>query len=136
MHSGLSEQVRHLAVREYIEPARLKGASVVIPVGELQAKLRKEGFPSGHIRQICTSLESKLFSERFGLRLDSPAGQPERVSTVLRFRFLDSRLSPPAASDAEDPLLDLAGVLQGSIREGAKVFLHTLRKDRDFEQSR
>jgi hypothetical protein len=136
MHSGLSEKVRQLAVKEYVDPARRTGASVVIPVGEIQKKLRQEGFPSGHIRQICTSLESKLFSERLGLRLDSPAGQPERVTTVFRFRFTDSKLSSAAASETVDPLLELAGVLRGAIREGAKAFLQDLRKDRDFEQKR
>src|SRR5260370_12918009 len=73
MHTGLSEKVRQLAVKEYVEPARRKGANVVIPVGEIQQKLRREGFPSGHIRQICTSLESKLFSDRFVLKLAIPA---------------------------------------------------------------
>jgi hypothetical protein len=136
MHSGLSEKVRQLAVKEYVEPARRTGANVVIPVGEIQKKLRQEGFPSGHIRQICTSLESRLFSERFGLRLDSPAGQPERVTTIFRFRFTDSKLSSSAASETTDPLLELAGVLRGAIREGAKAFLQDLRKDREFEQRR
>jgi hypothetical protein len=136
MGAGLSEKVRGLAVKEYVEPARRKGTTVVIPVGEIQQKLRKEGFPSGHIRQICTSLESKLFSERLGLRLDSPAGQPERVTTVFKFHFIDSKLSRSAVSEAGDPLLELTGVLRGAIREGAKAFLKELRKDRDFEQTR
>jgi hypothetical protein len=134
MHSGLSEKVRQLAVKEYVEPARRKGTNIVIPVGEIQQKLRREGFPSGHIRQICTSLESKLFSERLGLKLDSPAGQPERVTTTFQFRFTDSNLSGPLTSATEDPLLELAGVLRGAIREGAKAFLREMRKDRDFEQ--
>jgi hypothetical protein len=131
MNSGLSEKVRQLAVKEYVEPARRRGANVVIPVGEIQQKLRREGFPSGHIRQICTSLESKLFREHLGLKLESPAGQPERVTTIFRFRFKDSKLSR-SASGTEDPLLELAGILRGAIREGAKAFLHDLRKDRDF----
>lgn len=130
---GLSEKVRQLAVREYVEPARRRGGNVVIPVGELQRKLRGEGFPSGHIRQICTSLESKLFSERLGLRRDDPEGQPERVSTVFRFHFIDNRLAVPAGRDVDDPLLELAGVLQGAIPEGVKAFLHELRKDRDAQ---
>ena len=139
MKYGWSEQVRRLAVREYVEPARHKGVNVVIPVGEIQEKLRREGFPSGHIRQICTSLESRLFSERFGLTMDSPSGQPERVTTVFRFRFADGSLSRPSAREAierEDPLLELAGVLHGAIREGAKAFLEELRKDHDPRQER
>jgi hypothetical protein len=135
MQSGWSEKVRQLAVKEYVEPARRKGSDVVIPVGEIQQKLRREGFPSGHIRQICTSLESKLFSERLGLKLDSPVGQPERVTTVFRFHFKEAVLSRPMASETEDPLLELAGVLRGAIREGAKAFLQELRKD-EFEQAR
>jgi hypothetical protein len=134
MQSGWSEKVRQLAGKEYVEPARRKGSDVVIPVGEIQQKLRREGFPSGHIRQICTSLESKLFSERLGLKLDSPAGQPERVTTVFRFHFKEGALSRPVASEIEDPLLELAGVLRGAIREGAEAFLQELRKD-EFEQA-
>jgi hypothetical protein len=134
MQSGWSEKVRQLAGKEYVEPARRKGSDVVIPVGEIQQKLRREGFPSGHIRQICTSLESKLFSERLGLKLDSPAAQPERVTTVFRFHFKEGALSRPVASEIEDPLLELAGVLRGAIREGAEAFLQELRKD-EFEQA-
>lgn len=136
MKYGLSEQVRRLAVKEYVEPARHKGMHVVIPVGEIQEKLRREGFPSGHIRQICTSLESRLFSERFGLKMDNPAGQPERVTTVFRFRFADGSIPRPAVHESEDPLLELAGVLHGAIREGAKAFLEEMRRDRDPGQAR
>lgn len=138
MNAGLSEKVRQLAIREYVEPARRRGATVIIPVGEIQQKLRQDGFPAGHIRQICTSLESKLFSERLGLSLESPAGQPERVTTILRFRFADktSFISRSSADEIEDPLLGLVGVLRGAIREGAKAFLHEIRKDRDFEQTK
>src|SRR6266478_3139039 len=91
MRTGLSEKVRQLAVKEYVESARRKGMGVVIPVGETQRKLRQEGFPSGHIRQICASLESSLFSQRSGLKLESPVGQPERVETVFRFHFTEAR---------------------------------------------
>jgi hypothetical protein len=138
MNTGLSERVRQLAITDYVEPARRKGSDVVIPVGEMQKKLRQKGFPSGHIRQICTSLESKLFYDRLGLSLDSPPGQPERVTTVFRFRFADKTRSRAGASEteADDPLLQLAGILRGAIREGAKSFLHELRKDRDFEKAR
>jgi hypothetical protein len=136
MQSGLSEKVRKVAIKEYVEPARRKGMNVVIPVGEIQQKLRQEGFPSGHIRQICTSLETKLFSEPLGLKLDSPVGQPERVTTVYRFHFTDNKLSRPVPSESEDPLLGLTGVLRGAVREGAKAFLDELRRDRDTEQAR
>jgi hypothetical protein len=136
VNAGLSEKVRQLAIREYVEPARRRGAAVIIPVGEIQQKLRQDGFPSGHIRQICTSLESKLFSERLGLSLESPAGQPERVTTILRFRFADKTSFRSSEDEIEDPLLGLVGVLRGAIREGAKTFLHELRKDRDFESTK
>jgi hypothetical protein len=136
MNAGLSEKVRQLAVKEYVEPARRSGSNVVIPVGEIQQKLRREGFPSGHVRQICTSLESKLFSERFGLKLETPVGQPERVTTVLRFRFTEMPVSRIAVSKEEDPLLELAGVLRGAIQEGAKAFLDELRRDSNFGQTR
>ena len=82
----------------------------------------------------CPSLESKLFYERLGLKMESPTGQPERVATVFRFRFADDKLSRAMANVTEDPLLELTGVMRGAIREGAKAFLHELRKDRDSGQ--
>ena len=136
MSIGWSEQVRQFATQEYVEPARRKGVSVVIPVGEINQKLRSKGFPAGHIRQICTSLESKLFRERLGLKLESPAGQPERVTTVLRFRFDDKVATGRKVIPAEDPLMELVGSLRGAIPEGAKAFLDEMRKDREFGQSR
>lgn len=136
MRTGWSEQVRQFATKEYVEPARRKGESVVIPVGEISQKLRSKGFPAGHIRQICTSLESKRFRERLGLKLESPEGQPERVSTVLRFRFDDKAATGRKVSPAEDPLLMLVGSLGGAIPEGAKAFLQEMRKDQSSGESR
>jgi len=54
---------------------------------------------------------------------------------VLRFRFVDSGLTRPKTGEPEDPLLELAGVLHGAIREGAKAFLEEIRKDRDSGQA-
>src|SRR5258708_36191079 len=99
MRTGLSEKVRQLAVKEYVEPARRKGTGVVFPVGEIQRKLCQEGVPSGHIRQICTSLESTLFSRRYGLKLESPEGQSERAATIFLLRFTEARAKRPPATE-------------------------------------
>ncbi len=129
----LSEQVRQVAMRDYIEPAKKNGKCVEIPIGEMQEKLRSEGFPSGHIRQICTSLESNLFIRRNRLIRDTPVGQPERVGTVLRFRFADRPLVAPSLKQriAEDPLLALAGRFPRAFPEGAEVFLKEIRRDKE-----
>ena len=132
MRTGLSEKVREVARREYIEPALRAGTEVVIPVGELQHKLRQEGFPSGHVRQICTSLESNIFTRQYELVRETPPGQPEKVSTSFRFRFAKAPLSKRGGvpkRHEDDSLLALVGVLQGAVREGAVAFVRELRQD-------
>src|ERR1039458_4907380 len=85
---GSSVKVRNVARRDYVETAR-KEKGLRISLGDIQRTLQKEGFPPGHLRQIRTSLESRLFWEPVGLRLISSRGQPDRVGTVLEFSFVD-----------------------------------------------
>lgn len=127
--NGSSDKVRSVARRDYVKTAR-KEDGIRISLGDIQRTLQKERFPAGHLRQIRTSLESRLFWEPLGLRLVSQPGQPDRVGTVLEFSFVDAESSgSPAAG--QDPLLALSGILRGAIREGAAAFLQELRRDKD-----
>lgn len=128
MKTGWSERIRDVADREYVVPASRERKPVRIVVGEIQQKLRAEGFPAGYTNQICTSLESEKFWKERGLEMRSPLGQPRRHSTTFEF-FFDGTQPPPKASK-EDPLLEMAGVLKGAIREGAAAFVRELRRDK------
>jgi hypothetical protein len=129
MKMGWSDRIRDLAEREYVNPARVSGGKISIRVGDIQKKLKAQGFPAGYTNQILTSLESHIFWERRGLEMDTPPGQPRRHETVLTFRFKDGAGVPLKAS--QDPLLELKGLLRGAIREGADAFVRELRRDKE-----
>jgi hypothetical protein len=133
MTKGSSDHVRRVARRDYVQSAK-STEELQIPLGELQKALQMEGFPSGHLRQIRTSLESSLFWEPLGLKLASERGQPDRVGTVLRFAFATAKGHNSTTPKVKDPLLELSGVLRGAIREGAAAFLKELRKDKEPEE--
>jgi hypothetical protein len=129
MALGKSELVRRIAERDYVTPAMANGGEVHIRVGDLEKTLLREGFPTRHINQICSALESDKFS---GTRLElrGGKGRPRRVDTIYEFR-VRQRTSPPAPlQPAPDPLLELMGVLKGAIREGADAFLREMRRDK------
>lgn len=128
MKTGWSDRIRELAEHEYVNPARREGGKIRIRVGDMQKKLKAQGFPPGYTNQILTSLESERFWKDRGLEMDTPPGQPRRHETVLTFHFkenIGTSLKP-----ARDPLLELAGILKGAIREGADAFVRELRRDK------
>jgi hypothetical protein len=129
MKTGGSEKVREVAEWEYVRPARASKKNVQIVVGDLHRKLRSVGFPAGHTNQICTSLESEKFWKERGLELCSPIGQPRRHSTVFEFRFVGGHNEAKPEAEVQDPLLELAGILKGAIKEGADAFVKELRLD-------
>jgi hypothetical protein len=134
MKTGKSELVREVADREYVLPARSERKPVKIVVGEIHRKLREVGFPPGHTNQICTSLESEKFWKERGLELCSPIGQPRRHSTTFEFRFQGAGGNSDASRHIADPLLELRGILEGAIREGADAFVRELRRDKVRER--
>ena len=128
MRTGWSDRIRELADREYVNPARKQGNNVRIRVGDMQRKLKAQGFPPGYTNQILTSLESDKFWRDRGLEMDTPPGQPRRHGTVLVFHFKEN--AERLYKTGTDPLLELAGILKGAIREGADAFVRELRRDR------
>jgi hypothetical protein len=135
MSKGSSEKVREVAGRIYIRPARNRRELVDIRVGDMQNLLRTEDFPSAHINQICTSLESDKFWRPLGLQMLTPKGQPRRVDTVFRFAFIDHPKNLVRDGVVSDPLMELSGILRGAIREGASAFLRELRRDKEPQQA-
>jgi hypothetical protein len=130
MQTGWSDRIRDVAEREYVNPARKARGKIDIRVGDLQRKLKAQGFPGGYTNQILTSLESERFWKPRGLALDSPSGQPRRHETVLSFHFNENTSATQRTAE-EDPLLELAGILKGAIREGANAFVRELRRDKE-----
>ena len=128
MRTHWSDRIREMADREYVNPARLQGGQIRIRVGDIQKKLKAQGFPAGYTNQILTSLESDRFWADRGLEMDTPPGQPRRHETVLMFHFKDDVQRLPKESN--DPLLELVGILKGAIREGADAFVRELRRDK------
>jgi hypothetical protein len=126
--TGWSERIRTLVEREYVVPARREGREIRIRVGDVQKKLKAQGFPAGYTNQILTSLESERFWKERGLEMDTPPGQPRRHETVLTFHFKEN--IGTSSKVAPDPLLELAGILKGAIREGADAFIRELRRDK------
>ncbi len=129
MDKGWSEKVRSVAEREYIRPAVRGGCEVTIRVGDIHQMLRKEGFPTGHISQICSALESEKFWKRQGLEPRTPKGQARRLDTSYVFRVKEGA-QPRTEETRPDPLLELVGVLKGAIREGADAFVREIRRDK------
>lgn len=127
MKTGWSDRIRELADREYVNPARSGNGKIRICVGDMQKKLKAQGFPAGFTNQILSSLESERFWRDRGLEMETPAGQPRRHETVLAFHFKENA---NRSLDSQDPLLELAGLLRGAIREGADAFVRELRRDK------
>jgi hypothetical protein len=128
MKTGWSDRIREIADREYVSPARSGGGRIRIRVGDMQKKLKAQGFPPGYTNQILTSLESERFWKERGLEMDTPPGQPRRHETVLTFHFKGTADGP--SERGRDPLLEMAGILKGAIREGADAFVRELRRDK------
>lgn len=138
LKTGWSEQVRQVADREYVEPARGHAAEVRIPFGEFKAKLVKLGFPSGYANQVASPLESEKFWLPRGLEMVSPKNQPRRVDTVLEFRFVKREAAgekrrETARERAERLTEKLRGLLKEEIAAhgGSEGFIRWVRSDED-----
>jgi hypothetical protein len=133
MKTGWSEKVREVADQDYVQPSRRNASYVRIRFGDLQAKMRQQGFPLQHPNQIASALESRKFWEPRGLIMCSPKGQSRKVDAIFEFKFAKE---PQARGDefvAQDPLLALAGILKGAICEGADAFIRDIRMDKGSE---
>jgi hypothetical protein len=129
MKTGWSEKVRDVADRDYVRQARQNRSRVRIRFGDLKAKLLELGFPSQNANQIASPIESSKFWQPRGLEMCTPKGQARKVDTVFEFRFIDET-ETPENKILNDPLLELAGILKGAIREGVDTFVREIRMDK------
>jgi hypothetical protein len=140
-HGDGNARIRQVAWSEFIEPQIKQGkAEIILPIKPLMKRLEAEGFPKNRPRQFCTAPQEGAFLEAKNLILDHVEGPPSGNSTtvILHFRFsgeFPSTVSSGSdgndlrSSPGPDPLLELQGILKGAIVEGAKAFLHELRRD-------
>jgi hypothetical protein len=85
---------------------------------------------------FCNAIQTRDFLNEAGverLRIDGP-GSKTSTTVVVWYRFRDATPSTSVERskdpiNSEDPLLEIAGVLKGAIREGAAAFLRELRRD-------
>jgi len=92
MNLGLSDQVRKLARKKYVDPAMLAGKQrFSIPVKELLRELESEGFPGRNTPQVCSALQTSRFLRENGLEIEGVDGPPSKMSTtvVVRYRLAD-----------------------------------------------
>jgi hypothetical protein len=129
MKTGWSEKVREVAIRDYVYPAKQTRSRVRIRFGDLKAKMLGLGFPAQNANQIASPIESEKFWEPLGLQMCSPKGQPRKVDTVFEFRFIDKTEMHDGKIE-NDPLLELAGILKGTICEGVDTFVREIRMDK------
>ena len=129
---GWSDKVRDVAERDFVRPARQHGGRVRIRFGDLKSKMVQVGFPPQNANQIASPIESEKFWKPLGLEMCTPKGQSRRVDTIFEFRFVDEK--PQVLRVEDDPLLQLAGILKGAIREGADAFIREVRRDKETGQ--
>lgn len=80
-----SDQVRAYVARNYIAPARIRGASTVtVRAGEVHKALR---WDSRRVPQICSALSTRKFLRSAHLELVARKGPPSGQSTTVEFTY-------------------------------------------------
>src|ERR1700749_328688 len=88
MRHGLSDQVRALALKHYVEPAKRAGKKhFSIAVRDLMQELRPQGFPAENWRQICTAIQADKFIRWSGLEIEAVEGPPSKTRTTVVVRY-------------------------------------------------
>lgn len=153
MRHGLSDQVRALALKHYIEPAKRAGKThFSIAVRDLMQELRPKGFPAENWRQVCTAIQAEKFLRSSGLEIEAVDGPPSKTSTTVVVRY---RVAIPGAAAEPTEILSSArqsddrqetpeerahrltgkifGLLKDELAEygGGEAFLRWIRSDDD-----
>ena len=125
--TSYADQVRDLARRQYVEPARHRHASTIrIVVGDVQraAKL------TNRVSLVCQALKSHKFLDENRLVLEKSEGPPSGMSTTVAYtyRLLDEGERIMGPSDS--PFLRLRGIAKEIFESlgGGEAFI---RKERE-----
>ncbi len=96
---GLSDQVRSVAVRRYVQPAVRAGKTKIsIAARDLMEDLRPKGFPDKNWHQICSAIQAEKFLRANGLEIEGVDGPPSRTSSTVVVHY---RLAGPVESTGE-----------------------------------
>lgn len=84
------DEIREFALREYVIPARDRGANLVeIRAGDVHAKLRSEGRLVGNqISAVCVALGADRFTRQAQVRRVSIVGPAQGANTTFVFEVL------------------------------------------------
>ena len=97
MNYGLSDQVRAVALKKYVQPAILAGKMrFSVSVRDLMQHLRADGFPERNWPQVCTAIQAQKFLRENGLEIEGVDGPPMKQSptVVVRYQVANQRLKP------------------------------------------
>ncbi|HEV2135620.1 MAG TPA: hypothetical protein VGR47_15400 [Terracidiphilus sp.] len=149
MSTKISDRIRSLARDKYVRPAVQKGkVQFTIKVRDLLNDLKADGFPSGHIPQICSALQTTKFLRENGLEIEQVEGPPSKMSPTVVVRYLITKPQQVSGSavkmgegistplEAESPEArarrlteKLRGLLKDELAEygGAEAFIRRVR---------
>lgn len=157
MNAGLSDKIRALVKKRYVDPAILSGkGKFSIRVRDVLGDLSAEGFPGGHTPQICSALRTSKFLRENGLEIEEVEGPPSKMSptVVVRYRVANSAVQPanwkepeqgrPAGPIGETPgerAFRLTEKIRGLLKEelaeygGGEAFLRWIRSEEEDEDA-
>jgi hypothetical protein len=99
---GLSDEVRSIALKKYLEPAIRAGRTrVSVAARDLMDDLRPKGFPGKNWHQICSAIQAEKFLRANGLEIEGVDGPPSKTSSTVVVHF---RVARTGGSSSEDPL--------------------------------
>ena len=125
-----SIQIRETAYRNYVEPARQRGESIVaIKAGNIvHDRNLKNMTPS-----VCSALRSKVFQRQYGLQLIGEQGPPSGMSTTMVFTYkilknIENNSNRPTSSSV---FAFLRGIGKGTFKKlgGGEEFIRGERQD-------
>jgi|SRR5579872_3991914 len=107
MTTGNSNRIREYARREYIEPARKRGATKVqVVAGDVERALGLRD----RAAQVCTSLGGQKFLRESRIEIEKVEGPPKKSSTTTKFTYRILDTDPATKSAQDDPLMRLWGI--------------------------
>lgn len=146
METTLANQIRAIALRKYVQPARKAGATEFsIAVKDLLKDLETINFPLNYTPLVCNSIKTKSFQRENHLKITHIDGPKSQTGTrvVVHYQVMDEPTEGvgPAAergghneapTDRARRLTEgLRGLLRRELAEhgGAAAFVHWVRSD-------
>jgi hypothetical protein len=98
---GLSDQVRQVALKNYVQPAIQAGrVRISVAARDLMADLRPRGFPDKNWHQICSAIQAEKFLRANGLEIEGIDGPPSKTSSTVVVHYRVAGASETAVESA------------------------------------